>query len=501
MAKFRKLSAQELSEEHFSVLRELGRAIGVKSPTSKNKEELIADILAIQNGDLKPREAGQHGAPVKMQKADLSRFYEPILPNEDSPVEEKEGVDTDDEKLANEERAAKEATAYNAQRNKRMTFRDVESADSFVSEGVLEQCGAGYGFLRANNYENSDSDVYVSLLNIKKYNLRRGDKVKCVARKVRENDLPALQDVIAINDLDPQLFLRRKNFDDLLPYYPTEKIRLETKDGANDVSLRLIDLFAPLGMGQRGLIVAPPKTGKTTLLKKIAQSIEKNHPEIKLIVLLIDERPEEVTDIKRSVSGEVVFSTFDENAEHHVRAAELVINRAKRLVEVGQNVVILMDSITRLARAYNNTIESSGKTLSGGLDPVAMYGPKRFFGAARNIENGGSLTVLSTALVDTGSRMDDYIYEEFKGTGNMEIHLSRELSEKRVFPAIDLYKSGTRKEELLLSGKELSTVYKLRKILSERADATDSLIEMMKKTATNEEFIVKMDAWIKLYKQ
>ena len=504
MAKFRKLSAQELSEQHFSILRELGRAMGVKSPTSKNKEELIADILAIQSGELKPHNAGQHGAPIKMQKADLSKFYEPVLPAEELPsAEETEECAEDAEAIrtANEERAAREAAAYNVSRNKRMTFKDVESSDSFVSEGVLEQCGAGYGFLRANNYENSDSDVYVSLLNIKKYNLRRGDKVKCVARKVRENDLPALQDVIAINDLDPQLFLRRKNFDDLLPYYPTEKIRLETKDGANDVSLRLIDLFAPLGMGQRGLIVAPPKTGKTTLLKKIAQSIEKNHPEIKLIVLLIDERPEEVTDIKRSVSGEVVFSTFDENAEHHVRAAELVINRAKRLVEVGQNVVILMDSITRLTRAYNNTIESSGKTLSGGLDPVAMYGPKRFFGAARNIENGGSLTVLSTALVDTGSRMDDVIYEEFKGTGNMEIHLSRELSEKRVFPAIDLYKSGTRKEELLLSEKELSTVYKLRKILSERADATDSLIEMMKKTATNEEFISKMDAWIKLYKQ
>ncbi len=499
MAKFRKLSAEELSEEHFSVLRELGRAFGVKSPTSKNKDEIIANILAIQSGELKPHDGGQHGAPLKM-KIDLNRFYEPVLPSEESLDEQNEGV-ADDEKLSGDERAAREARAYNVPRNNRMTFRDVESAGSFVSEGVLEQCAAGYGFLRANNYENSDSDVYVSLLNIKKYNLRRGDKVKCVARKVRENDLPALQDVIAINDIDPQLFLRRKNFDDLLPYYPTEKIRLETKDGANDVSLRLLDLFAPLGMGQRGLIVAPPKTGKTTLLKKIAQSIEKNYPEIKLIVLLIDERPEEVTDIKRSVNGEVVFSTFDENAEHHVRAAELVINRAKRLVEVGQNVVILMDSITRLTRAYNNTIESSGKTLSGGLDPAAMYGPKRFFGAARNIENGGSLTVLSTALVDTGSRMDDVIYEEFKGTGNMEIHLSRELSEKRVFPAIDLYKSGTRKDELLLSEKELSTVYKLRKILSERADATDSLIEMMKKTATNEEFIVKMDAWIKLYKQ
>ena len=503
MANFRKFTAQELSEQHFSILRELGRAIGVKSPTSKNKEELISDILAIQSGELKPHVSGIHGAPIKMQRVDLSEFYEKEAPTPELPQEERKTTDFKEIKLDPEERAAREAMPYPVAKagGRRMIFKDVESADSFVSEGVLEQCAAGYGFLRANNYEHSDRDVYVSLLNIKKYNLRRGDKVKCVARKVRENDLPALQEVISINDLEPQLFLRRKAFDELLPYYPTEKIRLETAGGENDISLRLIDLFAPLGMGQRGLIVAPPKTGKTTLLKKIAQSIEKNHPEIKLIVLLIDERPEEVTDIKRSVNGEVVFSTFDENAEHHVRASELVINRAKRLVEVGQNVVILMDSITRLARAYNNTIESSGKTLSGGLDPAAMYGPKRFFGAARNIENGGSLTVLSTALIDTGSRMDDVIYEEFKGTGNMEIHLSRELSEKRVFPAIDLYKSGTRKEELLLSEKELSTVYKLRKILSERADATDSLIEMMKKTSTNEEFINKMDAWIKLYKQ
>ncbi len=492
MVKFRKLTADELMKQHFNILRDLGREIGVKSPTSKNKEELITEILAIQNGELEPHKQGFHGAPIKMQKADLSEFYDTT----DFNGNEAEGGASQGCEAAHLTRRPD----YFRENGERTTLK-AKDKDSLVCEGVLEQCAAGYGFLRANNYENSDKDVYVSLINIKRFNLRRGDKVKCIAKKVRENDLPALQDVIAINDLEPQVFLRRENFDDLLPYYPTEKIRLETKDGANDVSLRLLDFFAPLGMGQRGLIVAPPKTGKTTLLKKIAQSIEKNYPEIKLIVLLIDERPEEVTDIKRSVSGEVVFSTFDENAEHHVRAAELVINRAKRLVEVGQNVVILMDSITRLTRAYNNTIESSGKTLSGGLDPAAMYGPKRFFGAARNIENGGSLTVLSTALVDTGSRMDDVIYEEFKGTGNMEIHLSRELSEKRVFPAIDLYKSGTRKDELLLSEKELSTVYKLRKILSERADATDSLIEMMKKTATNEEFIVKMDAWIKLYKQ
>ena len=338
------------------------------------------------------------------------------------------------------------------------------------------------------------------MANIKKYKLRRGDKIKAKVKFVRENDLAALQEVVLINDLDPDLFLNRSNFDDLLPCYPTERLKLESGDGC-ELAIRCIDLFAPLGMGQRGLIVAPPKTGKTTLLKMIAQSIEKNYKDVKLIVLLIDERPEEVTDIKRSVNGEVVFSTFDENPEHHVRAAELVINRAKRLVEVGSNVVVLLDSITRLARAYNVTVESSGRTLSGGLDPVSLQGPKRFFGAARNIENGGSLTILSTALIDTGSRMDDVIYEEFKGTGNMEIHLSRELSERRIFPAIDLYKSGTRKEELLLTEKEMDTAIKLRKVLFERPDATDSLLEMLKKTKNNADLTKKLDAWLKLYQK
>lgn len=530
---FKKLTAEELYNAHFSVIRELGRQIGVKSPTSKTKDELIADILAIQNGKKEPENRKNNGAPLKALKVDLSDFlaeecrkeFEEPHSSAKSDNDKKVAVPlSDNEKIKKEptsnERISKKCLSggvchkdipeqttnpedeeYNVPRNNKVLFRDSLSEGNFTVEGVLEQHTSGYGFLRASNYENSSNDAYVSLQNIRKYNLRRGDKVKCVAKRIRENDSPALQEVISINDLDPKVFLRRADFDALLPCYPTRRLRLESKDSENDIAIRCIDLFAPLGMGQRGLIVAPPKTGKTTLLKKIAQSLEKNYRDLKLIILLIDERPEEVTDMKRSVSGEVVFSTFDENPEHHVRAAELVINRAKRLVEVGQNVVILMDSITRLARAYNNTIESSGKTLSGGLDPAAMYGPKRFFGAARNIEDGGSLTILSTALVDTGSRMDDVIYEEFKGTGNMEIHLSRELSERRVFPAIDLYKSGTRKEELLLTEKELSSVYKLRKILSERNDATDSLIEMMKRTATNEEFVSKTEAWIKLYQK
>ena len=471
MATFKKLSNELLDKQHLSVLREIGRVIGVKSSTSKKKEDLIKGILDIQNNKLKPVEPSKRGAPPKI-KIDISAFLEAESkekPYDDVPLE-----------------------------HKNLTFND-SSSGAIVVEGVLELHVSGFGFLRVNNYENSKEDVYVSPQNIRKYNLRRGDKVKAKAKTVREGDSMALQEVLSINDLTPETFLKRANFDDLIPYYPTERIKLETFN--NDLSIRCIDLFAPLGMGQRGLIVAPPKTGKTTLLKLIAKSIEKNHPEVKLIVLLIDERPEEVTDIRRSVNGEVVFSTFDEGAEHHIRAAELVVNRAKRLVEVGQNVVILMDSITRLARAYNNTIESSGKTLSGGLDPVALQGPKRFFGSARNIENGGSLTILSTALIETGSRMDDVIYEEFKGTGNMEIHLSRELSEKRIFPAIDLYKSGTRKDELLLTEEEQKVVYELRRILQQRTDATDSLLDMLKKTKNNEEFISKVPVWLQLYKK
>ncbi|MBQ4097986.1 MAG: transcription termination factor Rho, partial [Clostridia bacterium] len=314
-------------------------------------------------------------------------------------------------------------------------------------------------------------------------------------------ELAALQNVVTINDLDPRLFLTRKSFDELTPFYPDEKINLEVEGMETDVALRCIDIFSPIGKGQRGLIVAPPKTGKTTLLKLIAGAIESNYPAVKLIVLLIDERPEEVTDIKRSVVSEVVYSTFDESPAHHVRTAEAVINRAKRMLEVGKDVVILMDSITRLTRAYNSVVESSGKTLSGGLDPQAMQGPKRIFGAARNVEGGGSLTILSTALIETGSRMDDVIYEEFKGTGNMEIHLSRGLSEKRIFPAIDLNKSGTRKEELLLNKEEIDLSYKLRRILSEEEDATDKLIDMMKKTKNNKDLAKKVDVYFKSYKK
>ena len=473
MVKLRKLNREELEEEHLTVIRELGRQAGVKSPSSMKKEEIIEEIILIQEGKKRPVffQDKKKGAPTKI-KVDISKF---ITKETDDYYEKPVNIF-------------------------QLCDSNPKPTENFQMEGVLELHKDGFGFLRANNYENSSDDVYVSTLNVHKFKLRRGDKIKAIAKPSHGYDTaPALVDVLSINELDPKIFLKRANFDDLPADYPTERIRLEKEGEASELSLRCIDLFAPIGFGQRGLIVAPPKTGKTTLLKMIAQSIEKNYKDVKLIVLLIDERPEEVTDIKRSVKGEVVFSTFDESAEHHVRASELVINRAKRLVEVGKNVVILMDSITRLARAYNTAVESSGKTLSGGLDPVALQGPKRFFGSARNIENGGSLTIISTALIETGSRMDDVIYEEFKGTGNMEIHLSRELSEKRIFPAIDLFKSGTRKEELLLSEEELSTVYKLRRILSERNEATDNLLEMLKKTKDNKDLVSKIDAWLKLY--
>ena len=291
--------------------------------------------------------------------------------------------------------------------------------------------------------------------------------------------------------------IEEKKFDDLIPIYPNERIRLETTP--NEYAMRIIDLISPIGKGQRGMIVAPPKVGKTTLIKKIANSISINNPEVELIVLLIDERPEEVTDMTRSIKGDVIYSTFDELPEHHVKVAEMVLERAKRLTEQGKDVVILLDSITRLARAYNLVIPSSGRTLSGGLDPSALHKPKKFFGAARNIENGGSLTILATALIETGSRMDDVIFEEFKGTGNMEVHLDKKLSEKRIFPAIDINKSGTRREELLLTQKELETVFALRKAISSMSisDVTEELIDEMVSTKNNEEFIEKMSIFLK----
>ncbi len=357
-------------------------------------------------------------------------------------------------------------------------------------EGVLEVLPDGYGFLRSENYLSGPRDIYVSPSQIRRFGLKTGDKLRGKGRIPKEGEkFQALLYVQSINGDTPDVASKRIPFEYLTPIYPDSRITLES--APREFSTRLIDLIAPIGKGQRGMIVSPPKAGKTILLKKIANAITVNYPEVELIVLLIDERPEEVTDMQRSIKGEVIYSTFDEVPEHHIKVAEMVLERAQRLVEQKKDVVILLDSITRLARAYNLTIPPTGRTLSGGLDPGALHKPKRFFGAARNIENGGSLTIMATALIETGSRMDDVIFEEFKGTGNMELHLDRKLSEKRIFPAIDINKSGTRREELLLSQKELESVYAVRKAMSNMgtAEVTEILINRLLQTKTNDDFI------------
>ena len=377
----------------------------------------------------------------------------------------------------------------------------VTNADDEIVEGILEVLPDGYGFLRGDNYLPSPKDVYMSPIQIKRFKLATGDKIKGISRIPKEGEkFPALIFVGEVNGESPEIAAKRKNLDELTPIHPEERLRLETVP--NEFSMRIIDLMSPIGKGQRGMIVAPPKVGKTTLLKKIANSITTNNPEVELIVLLIDERPEEVTDMKRSIKGDVIYSTFDELPEHHIKVAEMVLERAKRLTEQKKDVVILLDSITRLARAYNLVIPSSGRTLSGGLDPNALHKPKRFFGAARNIENGGSLTILATALIETGSKMDDVIFEEFKGTGNMEVHLDRKLSEKRIFPAIDINKSGTRREEKLLTQKELETVFALRKAMSSMpvSEVTEQLISQMVATKSNNDFLIRMEVFLKQFK-
>ena len=388
-------------------LRQLAKEKGIKNVSKLKKEELIEYLTNIQ------------GETTSQSEEEVSTE----IPKKEENVDNNTGY-----KVTNEE-------------------------DEIV-EGILEVLPDGYGFLRGENYLSTPKDVYISPIQIRRFKLDKGDKIKGIARLPKEGEkFPALIYVGEVNGEAPEKAYRRVKFDDLIPIYPNERIRLETTP--DEYSMRIIDLMCPIGKGQRGMIVAPPKVGKTTLLKKIANSISVNNPEIELIVLLIDERPEEVTDMKRSIKGDVIYSTFDELPEHHVKVAEMVLERAKRLTEQKKDVVILLDSITRLARAYNLVVPSSGKTLSGGFDPSALHKPKKFFGAARNIENGGSLTILATSLIETGSRMDDVIFEEFKGTGNMEVHLDRALSEKRIFPAININKSGTRREELLLSKEEL----------------------------------------------
>ena len=359
-------------------------------------------------------------------------------------------------------------------------------------EGILEiQEENNFGFLRFSNFLTSEKDIYVSPTQIRRFNLKTGDKIRGITRLPKEGErFGALLYVLTVNGDEPGAAIKRPDFEDLTPVFPYERIKLE--NGSRELSMRLIDLVAPIGKGQRGLIVAPPKAGKTVLLKNVANAIEKSSPEVELIVLLVDERPEEVTDMKRSLkSGEVIYSTFDELPAHHVKVAEMVLARAQRLVEHGKDVVILLDSITRLARAYNMVVPASGRTLSGGLDPGALHRPKKFFGAARKMEEGGSITILATALVETGSRMDDVIFEEFKGTGNMELHLDRKLSEKRIFPALNLNKSGTRREDLLMSQEELEAIWAMRRAMANQnqQEVTEEIIENLARTKNNKDFV------------
>jgi len=415
----------------------------------------------------------------------IMKNYEESKEKKDVPLQE--DVNKAEEEIAESEKQSEKSASYSLK----------DEGDEFV-EGILELLPDGYGFLRGENYLSTNKDVYVSPVQIRRFKLDTGDKVKGIKRMPKEGErFPALIYVGEVNGEHPEKAMKRKSFDDLIPVYPNEKLRLETS--SNDYTMRIMDLMSPIGKGQRGMIVAAPKAGKTTILKKIANSITTNNPEVCLIVLLIDERPEEVTDMKRSIKGDVIYSTFDEQPEHHVKVAEMVIERAKRLTEQKKDVVVLLDSITRLARAYNLVIPSSGRTLSGGFDPAALHKPKRFFGAARNTEDAGSLTVLGTALVDTGSRMDDVIFEEFKGTGNMEVFLDRNLSEKRLFPAIDINKSGTRRDDLLLTPEELNIENLIRKNLSRLStqDMTERILQKMMTTKNNKEFIEQIENTLK----
>lgn len=450
-------------------LRKQAKEMGIPAISGLKKSELIAKI--------EEKTAQMEKAPVKQVTA-----YGFSLKNQEEHSEAEPGQ----EEPQARQKAERPERAELSQKDKLME-------NSPIGEGVLEVMADGFGFLRTDNFLPGTHDIYISPSQIRRFSLKTGDAVKGNIRPAREGEkFGGLLFVQSVNGDRPEEAAKRPNFEELTPIYPEEKLRLETE--REELSGRIIDLIAPIGKGQRGMIVAPPKVGKTILLTKLANAITKNHKEVYLIVLLIDERPEEVTDIQRSIEGEnvdIVYSTFDEEPEHHKRVTEMVLERAKRLVEQGKDLVILLDSITRLARAYNLTIPPSGRTLSGGLDPAALHMPKRFFGAARNMRGGGSLTILATALVNTGSKMDDVIYEEFKGTGNMELVLDRKLSEKRVFPAIDIPQSGTRREDLLLSREEQEAVDTMRRALNGmRADeAVENILNMYSRTRNNAELI------------
>lgn len=470
-----------IEKKNIKELREIAKALDIKGISKYKKSELVELIL-------KSREKSDE-SKEKNNKIDEKNDIDNKI---DKEKKEDKNEDGQEEKNNVKELDNKRKEEINIP--KKLVEEIKGDKEVNIAEGVLEILPDGYGFLRGSNYLSTDKDVYISPSQIRRFNMKTGDKIKGITRLPKSNEkFRALLYVKTINGENPETSSKRIPFEKLTPIYPDSKISLEIEK--TQLSMRLLDLIAPIGMGQRGLIVAPPKAGKTTLLKSVANSITTNYKNAELIVLLIDERPEEVTDMQESINGDVIYSTFDELPSHHIKVAEMVLNRAKRLVEHGKDVIILLDSITRLARAYNLTVPPTGRTLSGGLDPGALHGPKKFFGAARNIREGGSLTILATALVETGSRMDDVIFEEFKGTGNMEIHLDRKMAEKRIFPAVDIYKSGTRKEELLLSKEELSAIWKLRKAMGNNnpMEINDKLLNILKKTKKNEEVVAHLN--------
>ncbi len=469
-----------LKQKKLADLREIAKAMKIKNISKYKKNELIDVII---NGNV-----NDNNSNINKNLKDEQMYINTSKVDNDN---------TDDFMADKKDNNGNGLKDINIEKDD--CVKDEKNNEEDEVEGVLECMEQGFGFLRFKNFLSSDLDVYVSPSQIRKFSMATGDKVKGMTRKPAKSEkFRALYYVKGINGKKPIANWKRPKFDDLTPLYPDERLNLDC--GKGELATRLIDLLSPIGKGQRGLIVAPPKAGKTVLLQKIAQSITYNHPEVEVIVLLIDERPEEVTEMQRSINADVIYSTFDELPSHHIQVAEMVLSRAKGLVEQKKDVVVLLDSITRLARAYNLVIPSSGRTLSGGFDPAALHKPKRFFGAARNIEEGGSLTILATALIETGSRMDEVIFEEFKGTGNMELTLNRKLSEKRIFPAVDIRKSGTRHEEKLLTREEIDASWHIRRAMSNQRvqDVTEYLIERLMETKDNVEFVNKIQKGIQL---
>ena len=471
------MSKEIYERKTLAELKEIAKQLNIKNISKLKKSELIDAII--------------ENSPKSIEKNGVI-LQEKITPKVKS--EETNVVNNSFNKdIREENKEERKEDIKEENREEKRERLKVMINESNTAKGVLEILeNNSFGFLRCNNYQTGENDIYVSPSQIRRFNLRTGDEVEGKVREAKEGEkFKALLYVERVNGENPERAVGRKSFETLTPIYPQDRLHLETNN-EGDLSSRLMDIICPIGKGHRGIIVAPPKAGKTTLLKKVAQNISKNYPEVKLIVLLIDERPEEVTDMKRSINGDVIYSTFDEEPQNHAKVSQMVLERAKRMVEQGKDVVILLDSLTRLSRAYNLTITPTGRTLSGGLDPGALIMPKKFFGAARNIEEGGSLTILATALIDTGSRMDDMIFEEFKGTGNMEVHLDRKLQERRIFPAIDIYKSGTRKEDLILSDEEKEVAYSIRRVMYRDGNienVTEKLINMLTKTKNNKEFI------------